>query len=70
MTFGKSFENKFVKQALDENRTIEETLGIGWELLKLIPKTEIKRIKDEFIEKYLPGEEIKNEKNADENLSD
>ncbi len=57
MAFGKSFEAKFVKQALDENRTIEETLGIGWELLKSIPKTEIKRIKDEYIEKYLPGEE-------------
>ncbi len=57
MAFGKSFEAKFVKQALDENRTIEETLGIGWELLKSIPKTEIKRIKNEYIEKYLPGEE-------------
>jgi len=57
MAFGKSFEAKFVKQALDENRTIEETLGIGWELMKSIPKTEIKRIKNEYIEKYLPGKE-------------
>ncbi|MDZ7860979.1 MAG: V-type ATP synthase subunit B [Candidatus Krumholzibacteriota bacterium] len=70
MAFGKSFEDKFVKQALDENRTIEETLGIGWELLKSIPKTEIKRIKDEFIEKYLAGDETDIEKSTDENSSD
>ena len=69
MAFGKSFEAKFVKQALDENRTIEETLGIGWELLKSIPETEIKRIKDEYIEKYLPREERENKEKSDDSSS-
>jgi len=48
------FEEAFVKQGEDENRTIEESLNIGWKLLTIIPKEELKRIKDEFIEKYLP----------------
>ncbi|MBU4562649.1 V-type ATP synthase subunit B, partial [bacterium] len=49
-----NFEEFFVKQGEDENRTIEESLNIGWKLLTIIPKVELKRIKDEFIEKYLP----------------
>ncbi len=49
-----NFEEVFVKQGEDENRTIEESLSIGWKLLTIIPKEELKRIKDEFIEKYLP----------------
>ena len=40
----------------DENRDIARTLGIGWDLLTMIPRNEIKRIKDEFIERYLPSE--------------
>ncbi len=54
MKMGEKFEDRFVRQALDENRTIEETLSIGWDLLTMIPRTEIKRIKDDMIEKYLP----------------
>jgi V/A-type H+-transporting ATPase subunit B len=69
MAFGKSFENKFVRQALDENRAIEETLGIGWELLKSIPRTEIKRIRDEYIDKYLPGKEEEDKEVNDNNFS-
>ncbi|OQX85916.1 MAG: V-type ATP synthase subunit B [Candidatus Latescibacteria bacterium 4484_7] len=57
MKFGEAFEKSFVQQALDENRTIEQTLDIGWDLLRMIPKIEIKRIRDEYIEKYLPKEE-------------
>ncbi|MDP2946550.1 MAG: V-type ATP synthase subunit B, partial [Nanoarchaeota archaeon] len=49
-----NFEEVFVKQGEDENRTIEESLNIGWKLLTIIPKEELKRIKDELIEKYLP----------------
>ncbi len=56
MAFGEAFEKEFVRQALDENRGIEQTLSIGWELLKTIPRTEIKRIRDEFIDKYMPAE--------------
>ena len=54
MAFGESFERGFVQQGIDENRGIEQTLSIGWDLLTKIPRAEIKRIKDEFIDKYLP----------------
>jgi len=49
-----NFEELFVNQGEDENRTIEESLNIGWKLLTILPKEELKRIKDKFIEKYLP----------------
>ncbi|MEA1939551.1 MAG: V-type ATP synthase subunit B [Candidatus Caldatribacteriota bacterium] len=52
--FSDKFEELFVKQGEDENRTIKESLDIGWRLLTILPKEELKRIKDEFIEKYLP----------------
>ncbi len=54
--FAEAFEAKFVNQGNEVNRSIQETLSIGWELLKLLPKSELKRIKPEFIEKYLPEE--------------
>ncbi|MBN2070853.1 MAG: V-type ATP synthase subunit B [Candidatus Krumholzibacteriota bacterium] len=54
MAFGQEFEDRFVRQALDENRTITETLSIGWDLLAKIPRSEIKRISDEYIDRYLP----------------
>jgi V/A-type H+-transporting ATPase subunit B len=57
MDFGERFERTFVQQALDENRSIEQTLNVGWNLLTMIPRTEIKRIRDEFVEKYLPRED-------------
>ena len=55
LSFGESFEGDFVQQGLDENRNIEQTLGIAWDLLTMIPRTEIKRIKDELIEQFLPS---------------
>src|SRR5690554_637355 len=55
--FAEEFEERYVKQAEDENRRIEETLHIGWELLSLIPRGELKRIRDEYLEKYLPETE-------------
>ncbi len=39
-----------------EERTVEETLALGWDLMTLLPRTELKRIKDEYLEKYLPAE--------------
>ena len=39
---------------MHENRTIEETLDLGWELLKLLPKSELDRIPDEILDKYYP----------------
>lgn len=55
--FADEFENRYVSQGDEENRSILETLGIGWDLLTIIPKGELKRIRDEFIEKYLPKTE-------------
>lgn len=57
------FEELFVKQGEDENRTIEESLDIGWKLLTILPKEELKRIKDEFIDKYLPTDVTTEDKN-------
>lgn len=52
--FADEFETRYVAQKENEDRTILETLSLGWELLTLIPKAELKRIRDEYIEKYLP----------------
>lgn len=54
LKFAAEFENKFIRQGETEDRTIEETLNIGWELFTLLPKSELKRVKPEHIEKYLP----------------
>ena len=50
--FSQEFEKRYVSQGYDTDRSIEETLNLGWELLRLLPKSELKRIKDEYIEKY------------------
>lgn len=55
VTFADAFDTKFIRQGEDENRSIEDSLRIGWELLGLLPKSELKRVKDEFIEKYYPA---------------
>jgi len=52
--FADAFEDQFIRQGEDENRTIEESLRIGWELLALLPRSELKRVRDEFVEKYCP----------------
>ncbi|SEN92869.1 V/A-type H+-transporting ATPase subunit B [Peptostreptococcus russellii] len=54
--FAGEFENRYVSQGYATNRTIVETLDLGWDLLKILPRTELKRIKDKYIEKYLPEE--------------
>ncbi|MEE0797725.1 MAG: V-type ATP synthase subunit B [Anaerovoracaceae bacterium] len=51
--FSQAFEKEYVSQGYDTDRTIEETLDIGWKLLGMLPKSELKRIRDEYIEKYL-----------------
>ena len=51
--FSQEFEKQYVSQGYETDRTIEETLDLGWELLKILPKSELKRIKDKYIEKYL-----------------
>ena len=52
--FADEFEKRYVNQGYEENRSIEETLNLGWELLSILPKSELKRIKPELIEKYWP----------------
>lgn len=51
--FSDEFEDRYVRQGEYENRTIEQTLALGWNLLTLVPVRELKRIRDEYIEKYL-----------------
>jgi V/A-type H+-transporting ATPase subunit B len=51
--FANEFEKRYINQGEYENRTIFETLDLSWDLLKMIPVRELKRIRDEFIEKYL-----------------
>ncbi|HOH68858.1 MAG TPA: V-type ATP synthase subunit B [Sedimentibacter sp.] len=55
--FADEFEKRYVSQGYETNRTIEETLEIGWDLLTLLPKGELKRIRDEYLEKYYPEKE-------------
>ena len=54
LKFGDALEGEFFTQGEDENRSIEETLDLGWKLLKILPKNELYRIKPELIEKYMP----------------
>jgi len=57
LDFADRFENEFVQQGFETARTIEETLGIGWDLLSMLPKEELNRIDEEFIEEYYVGGE-------------
>ncbi len=52
--FSEAFEKNYVSQGFELNRSIEETLDLGWELLSILPTSELKRVKTEHIEKYLP----------------
>jgi V/A-type H+-transporting ATPase subunit B len=50
--FADAFEKEYVSQGYHTNRDIEETLNLGWKLLNILPRTELKRIKDEFLDQY------------------
>jgi V/A-type H+-transporting ATPase subunit B len=52
LKFAQTYEEKYVSQGEYENRTIEETLNLGWKLLQMIPRGEMKRIRDEYLERY------------------
>jgi len=52
--FTKRFEEEYISQGFYTNRTIEETLALGWELLSILPVTELKRIKSEMIDEFMP----------------
>lgn len=51
--FAERFENQYVGQGFTTNRSIEETLNLGWQLLSMLPKSELKRVKEQYIEKYM-----------------
>lgn len=51
--FAERFEGEYVGQGFFTNRTIEATLNLGWDLLRILPKTELKRIREKYLEKYL-----------------
>ena len=55
LEFADRFEKEFVTQGRDEDRTIEQTLDLGWELLSSLPEGELKRIDDKYIKKYHPS---------------
>lgn len=52
LTFGKDFEERYIGQGPDENRTIQQTLDLGWELLGQLPKEELDRVDTKILEKY------------------
>ncbi len=56
-SFGRAFEREFVNQSLTENRTIEQTLDIGWRLLSMLPKEELTRVSLDEIKRYYQGED-------------
>ena len=53
LKFADAFENRFVTQTKDEDRTIEETLDLGWDMFRILPRSELKRVKDEFVAEHL-----------------
>ena len=55
--FAEEFEKQYINQGFTTDRDIETTLNIGWELLKILPRAELKRIRDEMLDKYLPVED-------------
>ena len=52
--FADEFEKRYVNQGFEENRSVQQTLDLGWELLSMLPRSELKRIKPEMLDKYLP----------------
>ena len=54
--FSEEFEQRYVSQGYETNRSIIETLDLGWELLKILPRAELKRIRDEYLDEFMPLE--------------
>ena len=50
--FADAFEEKYISQGYEADRSIEETLDIGWDLLRMLPRSELKRISDAMLDKY------------------
>ena len=56
--FAEEFERRFIAQGEDENREIQDDLNLGWNLLAMLPRTELKRVREEYVNKYLPEHEL------------
>lgn len=55
--FAEAFERQYIGQGFEEDRTIEQTLDLGWQLLRMLPRSELKRIKPEQLDRYYPERE-------------
>ncbi|MBN1572018.1 MAG: V-type ATP synthase subunit B [Deltaproteobacteria bacterium] len=55
LEFGEQFEKRFISQGMDEDRSIFHSLELGWELVSILPRAELVRVKEEQIEKYMPS---------------
>ena len=55
IAFGRRFEKEFINQGMRENRTLEQTLDLGWDLLSMLPRTELGRVSDKLLDKYYRG---------------
>ena len=62
--FADEFEREYVSQGYNANRDIEETLEIGWKLLSILPRSELKRIKDAFLDEYYDKAKAQREREA------
>lgn len=56
VAFTDRFEKEYINQGFYTNRSIEDSLNLGWELLSILPRTELKRIKDDMLDQYLPAQ--------------
>ena len=68
--FADEFENRYVSQGFETDRSIEETLELGWELLGLLPRGELKRVRDEYLDRYLPAGLVEGGAHHDSELID
>ena len=57
LAFGKAFEQHFVAQGMEERRTVEDTLNLGWQMLSLLPREELTRLSEKEIESYYGASE-------------
>jgi V/A-type H+-transporting ATPase subunit B len=62
--FADAFEAEYVNQGFYENRSIEQTLELGWKLLSILPRSELKRIDPKLVDRYLPQDEAKGAENG------
>ena len=56
IAFGRRFEKEFISQGIRENRTLEQTLDLGWDLLSMLPRSELGRVSDKLLDKYYHGD--------------